>query len=353
MKVFFRTATRKKNFLEPPYVIPFQTSIQRMKRIRFRISIWLLSLGIASCAGGDKQTPSVGFVDAFEDSTLKQARDGFLAALRDEGFSEDQQTIRLIYRNAEGNIPTLTQIVKYMISRRVTLMATCPSLSTITAVQNTQSIPIFMMVSPTPALMKVEDARGRPPANLFGVAEDLAYIDTSFALIPQLLDAGERKLRVGLIYNQSEAQSVDAYERLQELARRFDVELAALPVNATADVQLVTGSLLNRKIDAFFANPDNTIFGAFETIIKACEQAQVPVFTSEAGLVARGAVAAYGADIYQWGYQAGRQAAQCLRQGGDARELSWEMVQTRKRVYNPRAASRFGLRPPPDFEPVE
>ena len=65
---------------------------------------------------------------------------------------------------------------------------------------------------------------------------------------------------------------------------------------------------LKKHIDAFFANPDNTVFGSFETIRKACDDANVPVFTSEAGLVSRGAIAAYGADIYQWGYQAGEQA---------------------------------------------
>ena len=72
-------------------------------------------------------------------------------------------------------------------------------------------------------------------------------------------------------------------------------------------------SLLCKNIDAFFANPDNTVFASFETILKSCNQANVPIFTSEAGLVQRGAVAAFGADIYQWGYQAGEQAAQFLK----------------------------------------
>jgi len=312
----------------------------------------LFALAFAACTNTANQAPTIGFVDAFEDSTIAQAKAGFLDALKAGGFSEEAKTLNLAYRNAQGNIPTLTQIVQYFISQNVTLMATCPTLSTVTALQNTKEIPIFMMVAPTPEIMGMLDAAGKPPANLFGVADNLAYIDTSFSIITNLVKPKGPQLRVGMIYNQAEPQSVDAYERLNELAKAFNVALIALPVNATADAQLVTGALLNENIDAFFANPDNTVFGAFETILKSCNEAQVPVFTSEAGLVARGAVAAYGADIYQWGYQAGKQAAQFLKTGS-TEGLKWEMVELRKRVYNPGAAERFGIAVPENFQTIQ
>lgn len=311
----------------------------------------LLLLFFTACTGPQSDVPVVGFADAFEDATIKQAQDGFLAALKEAGFSEAQKTIRFEYRNAQGDIPTLTQIVKYFIAQNVTLLATCPSLPTITAVQNTKDIPIFMMVAPTPELMKVQDAAGKAPANLFGVAENLAYIDTSFSIIPKLVKPKGAKLRVGLLYNQSEPQSVEAYQRLQGLANSLGVELVARPVNATAEAQLVTKALLNEQVDAFFANPDNTVFGAFETIIKSCNDSGVPVFTSEAGLVTRGAVAAYGADLYQWGYQAGQQAAQFLK-NKSTQGLQWEMVKVRKRVYNRAAAEKFGIAVPENYEPL-
>lgn len=321
-------------------------------KIYSKTSLFLLLAFFTACTGTQNNLPTVGFADAFEDSTIEQAKEGFLAALKEAGFSEEQKTIKFVYRNAQGDIPTLTQIVKYFVAQQVTLLATCPSLSTITALQNSKEIPIFMMVAPTPELMKVQDASGKAPANLFGVAENLAYIDTSFSIIPKLVKPKGGKLRVGLLYNQSEPQSVEAYERLKGLATTLGAELVARPVNATVDAQLVTGALLNENIDAFFANPDNTVFGAFETIIKSCNEARVPVFTSEAGLVARGAVAAYGADLYQWGYQAGQQAAQFLKTKSLA-GLQWEMVKVRKRVYNKSVAGQFGLDIPASYEAIE
>jgi putative ABC transport system substrate-binding protein len=320
--------------------------------MRKSISILCLVILFFSCQNTNNKIPVIGFADAFEDNTIAQAKQGFFDALKKNGFSEDQGTLKVIYRNAQGDIPKLTLSIKYFISQSVTLIATNPSLSTITAIQNTKDVPVFMMVSPTPDLMKVNDAKGNTPANLFGVGESLGYIDTSLSLIPKLLKPKEGRLKVGMIFNQSEPQSAEALNRIQQLAGQLNIGLISLPVNSSADVQLVTQSLLTKNIDAFFANPDNTIFSSFETLVKACNNAGVPVFTSEAGLVKRGAVAAYGADIYQWGYQAGEQAADFLK-NKTTRGLNWEMVKERKRVFNPDAAKRFNISVPANFEPLQ
>ena len=317
---------------------------------------WLFISGIIICIAGCNQRnsniPVVGFADAFQDNTIEQAKTGFIDALQKNGFDEKKGTVKIIYRNAQGNIPTLTQIIKYFISQDVSLIATNPSLSTITAVQNTKDIPIFMMVAPTPALMKVNDANGNPPKNLFGVGETLDYIDTSFLLIPKLIKPKSGTLTVGMIFNQSEPQSVESMERIRKLAAGNNINLITLPVNSSADVQLVTASLLSKNIDVFFANPDNIVFESFETIVQSCNQKNIPIFTSEAGLVERGALVAYGADIYQWGYQAGEEAAQYLKtKSTDG--LHWEMVLVRKKVYNPAAAKKFGLTIPSNFQPVK
>jgi putative ABC transport system substrate-binding protein len=200
--------------------------------------------------------------------------------------------------------------------------------------------------------MKVLDASGKAPANLFGAVEDLNYIDTSFSLIPKLLKPTMGKLTVGMIYNQSEPQSVDALALIKSRAELLGVNLVALPLNSSADAQLVTQALLDKKIDAFFALPDNTVFASFETIVKSCDAKFVPIFTSEAGLVQRGAVAAFGADMYQWGYQAGEQAAQFLKTH-KTDGLKYEMVKVRKRVYNPVVATKYHITVPANFVAVK
>ena len=311
----------------------------------------LLTLMITGCQSKKSDVPTVAFIDAFQDNTIAKAREGFFAALAENGFDEKKGTIQVIYRNAQGDIPTLTQITKYMISQKPTLVATCPTLASITAVQNIKDIPIFMMVSETVERLQVKSKLDGYPKNLFGVGETLAYVDTSVSLIPKLIKPKGKRIRIGLVFNQSEPQSVQALEEIRKIATSNNMDIVALPVNASAEVLLVTQSLLSKNIDVFFANPDNTIFASFESILKACDAKNVPIMTSEAGLVSRGALAAYGPDMYQWGYQSGLQAAQLLK-SGSTEGIAPELVKTRNRVYNPAMAKKYNITIPEGYKPL-
>ena len=324
-----------------------------MFRKRYAFIVILLSGFIIACQSPEKQDggPVVGFVEAFEDATIAQARQGFMDALADSGYSEADGTVAIIHRNAQGDAATLNQIISYFNSRAVDLIGTSTTLATIAAVQRSEDIPIFQTVTAMPSILGLIAADGDAPDNLFGTGENLDYIDTSFTLIAQMVKPKGAQLTVGMIYNQSEPQSLEAYEQIAALADSTNTLLVALPLNSSAEAQLVVRSLLSKNIDAFFANPDNTVFAAFETILKNCNDRGVPVFTSESGLVARGAVAAFGADIYHWGYQSGIQAAGYLS-SRSTDSLRVEMLHVRKRVYNAEAAEWFGFEFPDTFEEI-
>lgn len=324
--------------------------------MRYKLHLIVLAIAafcsLVACKEKKSDVPVIGFVDAFEDETIAQAKAGFLDALQAGGYSEETQTVKILYKNAQGDIPTLTQIVNYFVSEKVDLIASNTTLASITAIQRAKNIPVFMMVSGEPENMQVLDASGNPPANLFGVGEMVDYIDTSLALIPKFVQPKAARIKIGMVYNQSEPQSLDALNRAKATARKIGADIEAMPINNSADAQLVTQSLLSKNIDVFFANPDNVVFAAFETILKNCQQKNVPVFTSEAGLVKRGAVAAYGADIYQWGHQAGEQAVQFLKTG-KADGLKVEMVRKRVKVFNPAAARAFHFTFDDSYQAIE
>jgi putative tryptophan/tyrosine transport system substrate-binding protein len=298
----------------------------------------IICIAFTACQSSDDKRIKIGFLDLLQDETLAQAKRGFFVAMRDSGFSEDN--VNIIYRNAQNDQPALLLACDYLISQNVKLIATNPTLSTITAVQRTKTIPIFMMVSPSPDIAKLTDANGNAPANLFGTYETLDYIDTSVMLIKTVLPKAKK---IGTIFNQSEPQSMDALMEIEKQCAVLGLQLEKLPVNNSNETQMVVAALLQKNIDAFFALPDNTVFSAMEVIVKSCDDAKVPVFTSEEGLVKRGAVAAFGADMYQWGYQSGAQAAQFLKTNS-TEGLRPEMVQVRRRVFNKTKAESFKLK---------
>ena len=305
-----------------------------------KIIYLLLTIFLLSCQSSTKKTanvPVIGFLDAFEDETIAQAKKGFFDALRDSGYSEDRNTLKVIYRNAQNDMPTLVQICDYFVSENVDIIASNATTSTINAAQKTKTIPVCMMVSPSPEQMQLIDENGKAPANLFGVYETLDYIDSSITIIKILFPQTKR---LGLIYNQAEPQSVSAFERVKKQCNLSGIELVSLPVNSSSETQLVVQSLINKGIDAFFAMPDNTIFSSFEVIAESCNNANIPIFTSEPGLVKRGSLAAFGADMYKWGYQSGECAVQFLR---TKHVPPTEIVKIRKRMISVKVAKRFGI----------
>ncbi len=312
----------------------------------FLISTILSLITILSCnSTKNNDAKTIAFLDAFEDATVAEAKKGFFTALKDSGYIEGKN-LNVIYRNAQGDIPALTQSVDYFISQQVNLIATNTTVATISAVQKTNQIPVCMMVSPSPELAGLRNAKGQDPTNLFGVYETLEYIDTAITLIHEIFPQAKR---VGALINQSEPQSVDALERIRKDAAALGLELVSLPANNSAETQLVIERLIDQKIDVFFALPDNTIFASFETIVSSCDKAMIPIITSEAGLVSRGALAGFGANMFDWGYASGQDAAQFLHSGvlPKPRKLI-----KRTRMVNPAQAKRYKFIAGKEFQPV-
>src|SRR5690554_6749711 len=104
---------------------------------------FIICLSFLSCT--DEQAsdiPHIGFLEAFEDATISKAKTGFIDALKEEGFDEDQKTIRISQRNAQGEISTLNQIMSYFIAQKVDLIGTSTTLSAIASVQINKEIPV-------------------------------------------------------------------------------------------------------------------------------------------------------------------------------------------------------------------
>lgn len=319
-----------------------------MKHLILLFCIASLLQGCTHKQAEDEHVPVIGFVDYVEDATLAEARKGFYDALADSGFSEEKRTIRILYRNAQGDQPTLLQAVDYLVSQKPVLIAANTTLATVASVQRNHDIPVYMLVAPRPDIAKLTDVSGKAPDNLHGVYETLSYIDSSVMMIHKLFPDAKT---IGTIYNQAESQSVDALNILRNRCKSENLMLQELPVSTSAETQLVTQALIQKKPDVFFALPDNVIFSSFEVIAKACSSAHIPVLTSESGLVSRGALASYGADIYQWGYQSGALAAAYLRDS--TKQEPPQEVSLRHYVYNPKVAAEYNITPSAEYQAIK
>ncbi len=298
-----------------------------------------------------KKPVVIGFVQPVDDETLDEARRGFIDALKARGYSDSAGTAKIIYQNAQNDIPALNQIIDKFIADKVTCIAANATLPMMTALKKTKEIPIFMMVGPAPTINDLTIKQGenvKAPANLVGVYETLAYIDSSIALIRRAFPNAKT---IGVIFNSAEPNSTNAMGELRKKCKQNNLKLVERSITSTAETQQAVQAILSKKPDVFFALPDNLVFASFEVILKETSEKKVPIVTSEIGLVKRGATIAYGADFYMWGYQAGEAAAEYF-DTGDLVAVGLRPVKVRKLVHNEKMAKELGFTPPPESQPM-
>ncbi|MBK7439626.1 MAG: hypothetical protein IPI77_23480 [Saprospiraceae bacterium] len=151
-----------------------------------------------------------------------------------------------------------------------------------------------------------------------------------------------------MLYNQSEPQSVEAMERIRNLAtNKYHpyLSICQFICRCTIGCSLFIG----QEYRCVFANPDNIVFASFESILQSCNQ-KISRFLRVKPDWYNGALAAYGADIYQWGTRQARKLP--IFKIKKLQGLHWEMVTLRKKVYN-LSRSKIGINIPTDFGSIQ
>ena len=106
---------------------------------------------------------------------------------------------------------------------------------------------------------------------------------------------------VGTIYNASEANSRKVVEVARELFAKAGIKLEEATVTSSSDVLQAAQALVSRGVQAFYIQGDNTVAQAFDVVVKAANDAQLPLFNDDPDFAARGAVACVGVGYYESG----------------------------------------------------
>src|SRR3954467_3502771 len=97
---------------------------------------------LAACGDGPNAArPIIGVVQVSSIAPLDEAREGFYKALADSGFVRDVN-VTFLERNAQGDIPTLSLIMREFLQNRATQVATLSSIATQTAMKVITDRPI-------------------------------------------------------------------------------------------------------------------------------------------------------------------------------------------------------------------
>lgn len=269
------------------------------------------------------------------------AREAFIQAMADEGFVEGVN-VHYDFRNPEGDPSAMATIAQKFASEKVDLIYSFGTSITQACISATEGmdIPIVFGGVTDPVDAALIPSWEETTPTVTGVSDWCEVRDQ----IQLILDICPDVKRLGTVYNAGEPNSVVQIEELEKSAPGLGIdEVVKASVATSADVRTATLSLVV-KVDAIWIPTDNTVVSAFEAVVGACEENQIPLFGSEESQTERGAIGSRGVSYTFVGRECGRIAARIL--GGESPASISCLRCELDYVVNPAAAERVGITVP-------
>lgn len=272
---------------------------------------------------------------------VEEAEQGMRDGLHAAGLVEGRD-YQVRVRNAQGDMPTLSNLVDAAISDNTDLLMTLSTPTLQAALRRARDVPIvFTFVADAVAAGAGRSNTDHLP-NVTGVPTHAAY--------GELLDVVEECLpaarRLGTLFVPAEVNSVYNKEHFAAAATRRGLELRAVAVNTSAEVSDAALSLLAQDPDAICQCASNLTTAAFAAIVQPAQRARVPVFGFLSSDADNGAVAVLARDYRDGGREAGLMAARIMR-GETPASIPFEPLRSTRLLVNLEAARAVGLTIPP------
>ena len=248
---------------------------------------------------GDKKY-KIGITQLIDHPALDDARMGFEEELKAQGIDAE-----IIYKNAQGDIPTATSVAQSFVDDKVDLIYAISTPSAQAAKQVTNDIPIVFSAVTDP------QQSGLTGDNITGVS-DKTPMKQQLELFGQLKQ-GVKK--IGIIYSTSETNSQIQVEEAKELMPQLGLELVEVGINNINDMPQAVDALIG-KSDGIFVITDNLVAKSLDLLTSKVNEAKKPLVLSyvDSSESAKNVLISNGVSFKGFGKQAGQMAIKILKE---------------------------------------
>ncbi len=305
-------------------------------------AMMVLSLMLPGMALAQDQLPLIGIVQLVQHAALDAANEGFVEALKDQGFVEGE-TIRFDSQNANGASDTLATIADSFIAQKVDLALAIATPAAQTLAGKTESIPILGTAITDYVVAKLAKSNEAPGYNVSGTT-DMNPIVEQIDLLKRLVPEAKT---VGLLYTGSEDNSVLQASIAKEAIEALGMDWVEVKVTNSNDVQQAAQSLVD-QCDVLYIPTDNVAASSMPIISEVMTAKGIAIICGESGMVAAGGTATLGINYYKLGYQTGLMAVDVLG-GADVSTMPIQAQSEFDYAFNMEVAQAIGLEIPADL----
>jgi len=305
----------------------------------FTVFAAVLLLFVYGCAKEKKTQPSARLclVQYIDSPMSDDTRQGIIEGMKASGLQEGKDYSLKIY-NGQGDIGTLNSIMDMVNNGGYTLLMVSSTPTLQAALNKIKSIPVVFTTVADPVAAGAGTSFSEHLPNVTGIST-LGDYEGLVKVLPRMVPKAKT---LGTLFSPGEINSVINKEHLERSAARYDMDLVAVPVSATADVSTAAQTLLQKNIDAVCQIVCNLTDASFPSIVKAAQQKMIPVFGFTDKQIQQGAVAVVARDYVQAGKDAAALAVRIIR-GERPAGIPFSMVSRSNLIINKRAAKDYGM----------
>lgn len=323
-------------------------TVKKYAKILVFMLLTVIILTFLSCTN-QKETSNndiinIGIIQFVEHIALDSAREGFISALKDNGYKEGENIV-IDYQNAQADSSNMSTISDRFVSNKVDLILAIATPAAQSIAGKTTDIPILGTAITDYVVARLVDSNDAPGGNVSGTT-DMNPIKEQIDLLVKLVPNAKT---VGVLYNSSEDNSILQAKIAKEAIETLGLTYIEVTVSNSNEVQQVTQSIVG-QCDAIYLPTDNTFASAMPVVHGVTSQSKTPVICGESGMVNAGGLATLGINYYDLGYQTGLMAVKILKGEAQPSSMPIQSAKDFDFAINGTVANEIGLKIPDDLQ---
>lgn len=247
------------------------------------------------CAEESKKLARIGFLGGTARASAREKGANFavfLQALRELGYAEGKNIV-FQYRNAQGNVQTVPQLVKELVDLNVDVFVSTNPTAIRTAKQMTKSVPIVMIITQDPVAIGIIDSLAHPGANVTGVS--LLSRELSGKRLELFQEIVPKIVTVGVLFA-ADSQNADTtyFRRYEAAGRTLDIDVQAIEVKGPRpDWAIAFNSPRTKRLGGLISVRNSLLNSHAKRIADLGVQNQLPVMFEVSEYVDQGGLVSY------------------------------------------------------------
>jgi len=290
----------------------------------------------------------VGILQFTAHPALDAINKGIVSELADNGYVVGNN-LELTQLNAQGDQSNLQTMATKLSAQNNDVNVGIATPAAVPLANTIKDTPVLFAASTNPVGAKLVKSMNHPDGNVSGVS-DQAPLPAQLELIQKFVP----KLQtLGIIYTSSDDAASTEAKRMDTLAQKAGFKTKMYTISSSNDLNQTAQQLVsNHQVEAVFVPTDNTIAGAFATLLKQANEANVPIFPTVDTMVKSGGIAAVSINQTEIGRMTGRQIVEILK-GKDPKDMPVDYIKTGKVVVNQKQLESLKLELPKDYKNAE